>query len=76
MLSSYVQFTKQEEAEVCIREMKEVNIRDHIVNVDKFVAKSKRPKPNQCNLYIKNFPSHMAELDCEIFIKDVPRILI
>lgn len=51
--------------------MNQKNIRDQIITVEKFVSKSKRPKTNQCNLYIKNFPASYTEDLCEVFVKTV-----
>lgn len=65
----YVQFTSEAEAANCIQHMNLMNVREKIIEVQKFVPKAKRAKPKQCNLYIKNFPDGWDEARCEAYIK-------
>ena len=70
-LTSYVQFSTEAEATNCIQQLNAMNVREKIIEAQKFVPKAKRAKPKQCNLYIKNFPDSWEEPRCEAYIKSV-----
>ena len=67
----YVQFSSEAEASVCIEHMNGMNVREKIIEAQKFVPKAKRARPKQCNLYIRNFPDSWEEMQCEAYIKSV-----
>lgn len=73
VVMSYVQFSSEAEANSCIEHMNAINVREKIIEAQKFVPKAKRAKPKQCNLYIKNFPDSWDETRCEAYAKSVPR---
>ena len=70
VLPRYVQFASEAEANECIAKLNNTNIRESIVEVSKFTPRSKRDKPSQSNLYIKNFPENWDVIKCEAYIKN------